>query len=164
MNAKEHANLLSIFSWIYAGVQGIFVALFVLIVLLYGGMGIAMAFTAKHSDLGGLVVFGVMVLLFGFIAVFGLICMIANIRMGKQLRGMTPPTQRSMLFTGILNCVSWFCGGIMLMPFGIALGAYGIWFGVSEKGNAFLEGREPQPPYPALYPQGQMYPEQWRQP
>ncbi len=162
MNAKEHANLLSIFSWVYAGIQGIFVLIFFLLVVVYGGLGIAMAFTAKNSEAAGLVVFGFFVFFFGLIFLFGLICMIANIRMGRQLRGHRRPTQRSMMVVGILNCMSWVCGGIFLMPFGIALGAYGIWFGVSDTGRAFLEGREPHPPYPALYQQGQMYPQQWQ--
>ena len=160
MTAKEHTNLLSIFAWIYAGVQGIFVCLYLLLVVIYGGLGIAMAFTAKQSEAAGLIMFGVFVLIFGAIAIMGILCMFSNIRLGKQLRGNTPPTQRSMIVSAILNLVSWVCGGIFLMPFGIGLGVYGIWFSQSDVGKAFLEGREYYPnnafpPNPQYYPVNQ---------
>jgi hypothetical protein len=141
MQANEHTNLLSIFAWVYAALQGVFVVFYLLFGLLYGGIGIAMAFSAKRSDAAGLIIFGVIVALFVVICVFGLICMIANIRMGKQLRSNVPPTQRAMKVTSILNFLSWFCGGIFLMPFGIALGAYGLWFTLSDLGKAYLAGQ-----------------------
>lgn len=153
MTAKEHTNLLSIFAWVYAGIQSLFVCFYVLFALLYGGLGIAMAFTAKQSDVAGLIIWGVLVLIFALIAIMGIICVISNIWLGKKLRGGTPPTQRSMLVTAILNCISWVCGGIFLMPFGIGLGVYGIWFAVSDVGKAFLEGREFQPNYALANPQ-----------
>lgn len=156
MTAKEHTNLLSIFAWVYAGIQGLVVCLYLLLVLVYGGMGIAMAFSAKQSDAAGLIIWGVLVLIFALIAIMGIICVISNIRLGKQLRSNTPPTQRSMIISAILNFISWICGGIFLMPFGIALGVYGIWFSQSDVGKAFIEGREYQPnnipPTPQYYP------------
>lgn len=157
MTAKEHTNLLSIFAWVYAGIQGLFVCLYLLLVLVYGGLGIAMTLSAKQSDVAGLIIWGVVVLIFGLIAVMGIVCVISNIWLGKKLRSGTPPTQRSMIVTAILNFVSWICGGILLMPFGIALGIYGIWFAVSDVGKAFLEGREFQPNY-AFPPNPQYYP------
>jgi hypothetical protein len=157
MTAKEHTNLLSIFSWVYAGIQGLFVCLYLLLVLIYGGLGAAMAFTSKQSDAVALIMLGVFVLIFGLIAILGIICMISNIRLGKQLRGDTPPTSRTMIVSGILNLVSWVCGGILLMPFGIGLGVYGLWFSQSDVGKAFLEGRVYQPNY-AFPPNPQYYP------
>jgi hypothetical protein len=159
MTAKEHTNLLSIFAWVYAGIQGLVVCLYLLVVLLYGGLGIAMAFSAKQSDAAGLIVWGVMVLIFGSIALMGIICVISNIRLGKKLRGGTPPTSRSMIVSGILNCISWICGGVFLMPFGIGLGVYGIWFSQSDIGKAYIEGREYQPNH-AFPPNPQYYPVQ----
>jgi hypothetical protein len=157
MTGKEHSNLLSIFAWVYAGIQGLFVCIYLLLVVLYGGLGAAMAYDAKQSDAAGLILFGVIVLIFAAIGIIGLICMISNIRLGKQLRGTRPPTQRSMIVSGILNCISWVCGGVLLMPFGIALGVYGIWFSQSDVGKAFLEGRDYQPNY-AFPPNPQYYP------
>lgn len=157
MQAKEHTNLLSIFAWIYAGFQGVFVVFFLLFALLYGGMGIAMSLTAKNSELAGLVVFAVMVILFAAISVFGLVCMIANIQMGRRLRSDTPPTQKRMIVTSILNFLSWACGGVFLMPFGIALGVYGLWFALSDLGKAYLAGQPYQ--FPAVPPPIQPYQE-----
>lgn len=163
MTAKEHTNLLSIFGWVYAGIQALFVCLYIILVLMYGGMGAVMAFSARQTDVAGMVMMFIMVVLFSLIAIVGLVCVIANIWMGKRLRGDALPTQRSMIVIGILNCISWICGGMCLMPFGIALGAYGIWFGVSETGRAFLEGRAlTSPPSPAYY-HGQGNADIWRQ-
>ena len=147
MTAREHTNLLSIFAWVYAGIQSLFVGLYLLVILLYGGLGIAMALDSKSNDAAGLIIFGFVVLFFGLIALMGVVCVISNIWLGKRLRSNRPPTQRSMIVTAILNCVSWACGGILLMPFGIGLGVYAIWFSQSDGGKALLEGREIQPNY-----------------
>lgn len=156
MTAREHANLLSIFAWVYAGIQSLFVGLYLLIILLYGGVGIAMALDSKGDDAAGLVIFAFFVLLFGLIALLGIVCLISNIWFGKRLRSVFPPTQRSMILTAILNCVSWVCGGILLMPIGIGLGIYAIWFSQWDAGKAFLEGREFKPNY-AFPPNPQYY-------
>lgn len=150
MTAKEHTNLLSIFAWIYAGIQALVVCVYLLFIIVYGGLGIAMAFTAKQSDAAGLIIWGVIVLIFALIALMGIICVISNVWLGKRLRSGMPPTQRSMIVTAILNCISWVCGGALLMPFGIALGAYGFWFALSDVGKAFIEGRDFQPNYAFL--------------
>lgn len=147
MTAREHTNLLSIFAWVYAAIQSIFVCIYLLLILIYGGLGIAMALDAKGNDTAGLIMFGFIVLLFGFVAIMGIVCVIANIRLGKRLRSERPLTPRSMIVTAILNCVSWACGGILLMPFGIGLGVYTIWFSQWDAGKAFLDGRELQPNY-----------------
>jgi hypothetical protein len=122
-----------------------------------------MALTSRQSDAAGLIVFGVFVMIFGVIAILGIVCMIANIRLGKRLRSQAPPSERSMIVSGILNCVSWVCGGIFLMPFGIALGVYGIWFSQSTVGKAYINGLDHQPnnafpPNPQYYPVQQRYP------
>ncbi len=157
MTAREHTNLLSIFAWVYAAVQSIFVCIYLLLILIYGGLGIAMALDAKGNDAAGLIIFGLFVLFFGLIAILGIICVISNIWLGKRLRSSRPPTQLSMIVTAIVNCISWACGGILLMPFGIGLGVYAIWFSQWDAGKAFLQGREFQPNY-AFPPNPQYYP------
>jgi hypothetical protein len=156
MQAREHTNLLSIFAWIYAGLQGLFVVFFLLLVLLYGGIGVASAATFRSSDVAGIVFIAIFAMLFVAIAIFGIACMIANIQMGRRLRSQNPPTQKRMIATSILNSISWVCGGMFLMPFGIALAVYGFWFALSETGKAYLEGNPLAPAYafpgdPQLY-------------
>ncbi len=157
MQAREHTNLLSIFAWVYAGLQGLFVLFFFLMVLLYGGIGVASAATARSSDMVGLVFIAVFALLFVAIALFGIACMVANIQMGRRLRSHNPPTQKRMIVTSVLNSVSWVCGGMFLMPFGIALAVYGLWFALSDTGKAYLEGRETAPAF-AFPGESQAYP------
>lgn len=157
MRPKEHANLLSIFSWVYAGIQAVIVLLFLLYIVLFGGMGIYGFLTQKNSDLYGFIVIGILVLIFAFLMAFGFGSMIANIQLGRQLRSDTPPTQKRIVITAILNFLSFLCGGIMLLPFGTALGVYEIWFSQSDTGKAFLEGRDLAPSY-AFPPNPQYYP------
>jgi hypothetical protein len=142
---SEHANLLSIFSWILAGIQGFMFLFLALYVVIFGAMTVLTFLNAKQSDPAGIAVIAGILLLVGLLALFGLICIVANIRMGKRLRGGEPPSQRSLIGTAILNMLSFLCGGIMVMPFGIALGVYSLWFALSDPGKAFLSHYPNQP-------------------
>jgi hypothetical protein len=156
MKPAEHANLLAIFSWVFAGIQGMVLLLFT-VYILFMGTAAVMAFLSpsNHGDASGLIVFGIIILVILLLAVFGLLSMILNIRLGRRLRSSLPPTQRSVLFTSILNFLSFLCGGIMVWPFGIALGVYALIFAYSDKGKAFLSGLSYQPPQaPSAEPYG----------
>jgi hypothetical protein len=156
MKPNEHANMLSIFAWIYAGIQG-FMFLFILLYLVILGLGGVMsAVNGNEADAGGLIVVAVIFVIIGFLALVGLATIIANIRMGRRLRGGKLPTQQSIVITSILNICSFLCGGIIALPFGTALGVYGLWFALSEQGKMFLSGQTYDPVY-AYPPNPQLY-------
>ena len=142
MRPAEHANLIGIFSWILAGIQGFVFLFFALYVVIFGGLTIAAMFGPKNQDTSGLLVLGIVVGVFALLALFGLVCLIANIWIGRRLRSADPPSQRSVVVMAILNFCSFLCGGLMIWPFGIALGVYQLWFALSIPGKAFLGPRE----------------------
>lgn len=145
MKPSEHANLISIFSWVLAGIQGLVFLLFALYILIFGIAMIAAILSPENPDKSGLIVLALVVGLIGVLAAFGLVCVIANFRIGRRLRSSNLPTQRSLVVMAILNFLSLFCGGLMVWPFGIALGVYEIWFAMSDQGKAFLTGHEFSP-------------------
>ena len=133
MRAGEHANLIGVFSWILAGIQGFVFLLFSLYILIFGIAVIAAMLDPANKDNSGLVVLAIVVAVIGLLAAFGLASVIANIVIGRRIRGNSPPKPRSLVIMAILNCCSFLCGGIMVWPFGIALGIYQIWFATSDQ-------------------------------
>ena len=74
-------------------------------------------------------------------AVVFIICsIVANFRMGLKLRRMPPPTRRSVIVSSILSLISSIFGGIFLLPFGVALCIYGVWFATNKAGRDYLAG------------------------
>ena len=140
MKGKEHANLLGIFAYVFAGFQGLITAFFGLYLLLLGGLGVMAAFDSKSGDAGGVVMMAVFTVIFGVMFGLGLTSIIMNIKMGRRLRSDDPPPPRSVMITSILNCCSLLFGGMMSLPFGAAVGAYGIWFATSDVGKRYLAG------------------------
>jgi hypothetical protein len=140
MKGKEHANLLGIFAYVFAGFQGLITGLFGLYLLLLGGLGIMAAFDSRSGDAGGLVMMLIFAAVIGVMFGLGLASIIMNIKMGRRLRSGDPPAQRSVMITSILNCCSLLFGGMMSLPFGAAVGAYGIRFATSDVGKRYLSG------------------------
>jgi len=57
-----------------------------------------------------------------------LISIVANIRLGARLRSGILPSGRAIVLTSIVSAVSSVFAGLVLVPFGLALCVYGIWF------------------------------------
>jgi hypothetical protein len=152
MKPKDHANLLSIFAWIMAGWQMLFVLLFGLYVLITGGVAVGMALDPKVNDPGGPIVMAVMAAVFGVFTLFGLTGSITNFVLGRRLRAETPPTQKFVITACIINFVGFLTGGI----FAAALGGYGLWFATSDQGKAFFAGQGDAYSPPGVLP-GQGY-------
>ena len=140
MKGQELANLLGIFAYVFAGIQSLITLFFGLYVLIMGGLGVMVALDAKANDAGGVVMMFVFTAIFGLLFALGLASVLMNIKMGRRLRSGNPPTKRSVMITSILNCCAMLFGGIFSMPFGAAVGAYGIWFANSEVGKRYFEG------------------------
>ena len=140
MKGKEHANLLGIFAYVFAGFQGLITFLFGLYLLVLGGLGVMATLDARSADAGGLVMMFVITAVFAVMFGLGLTSIIMNVKMGRRLRSDIPPTQRSVMIASIVNCCSVLFGGMMSLPFGAAVGAYGIWFATSDVGKRYLAG------------------------
>ena len=139
MKGKEHANLLGIFAYVFAGIQSLITMFFGLYVLIMGGLGVMVALDARANDAGGVVMMLVFTAIFGVLCALGLTSIIMNIKMGRRLRSDDPPTKRSVMITSILNCCAMLFGGMFSMPFGAAVGVYGIWFASSDVGKRYFE-------------------------
>ena len=142
MQLNQHANLLSIFAWIMAGIQFIFVLIFGLYVLFTGGVAIGMALDPTVKDAGAPIMMGVFAAIFGVFTLMGLACVISNIVFGRQLRKPTPPSQRFVIVASIINILGMFFTGI----FSIALGVYGLWFAMSDQGKLYFSCQGHLPP------------------
>ena len=148
MTGKDHANLLGIFAYVFAGIQSFITLFFGLYVVLIGGVGVLIALDGKVEDAGGVVMMFVFAAIFGVIFSLGVASIVMNVKMGRRLRSGTPPGKRAVMITSIMNCAAIFAGGMFSMPFGAAIGGYGIWFAASDVGKQYFEGLpEPQPLY-----------------
>lgn len=151
MERNEQANLLSIFSFIFAGIQGLALLFIGLYALMMFGVLIAGLLNDSRGEPGAYLVSAFIAVLFGIMAGVGLTNVILNIKLGRALRSRRPPTPKRVMVTSIFNLCSFLCGGVFILPFGMALGIFGIVFASSDKGKAFLTGRplgrlEPPPP------------------
>jgi glucan phosphoethanolaminetransferase (alkaline phosphatase superfamily) len=141
MTAKDHSKLLSIFFFIAGGLVTL-LGLFLGIV--YGLMGLMFAATAKGE---GALVGGVFVVLAIVIGLLFLIVGCLHLMSGWKLyKG-----QQSAKIWAIISSI------LMLpvfIPFGTALGVYGLWFIFGDQGKAFFAGNStdgsymPPPPPP----------------
>src|SRR5688572_149990 len=106
MERNQSADLLSIFSFIFAGIQG----LAVLFIGLYSLMMFAVLVMGAGNSRGGnaetLIVPVVVTALFTFMGGIGLTIVILNIKLGRALRGRHRPTQKRVIVTSIFNICS----------------------------------------------------------
>lgn len=127
MTGKDHSKLLGIFFMVQGGLQllaGVFM------VLIYGGMGIAMLSTARRSEeqaIGGIVL-GVGIVFGIFVLLFAAFYLLTGWKMHKQ--------QQSARVWGIIAS----CIALLGFPLGTALGVYGLWFFFGEQGKNFYGG------------------------
>jgi hypothetical protein len=139
---RNQAETLGLFFWIYSGLQAIFALFYIVIILIYGVSGVMMLVSARNTS-DAAPAFGMMmvfVIFFVVILLLGVVSMVLNIRAGKQLRGEGIASKNAIMAASIGSIVSFICGGICILPFAIAMGVYGIWFAVSEAGNAYFSG------------------------
>ena len=155
MERNETANLLSIFSFIFAGIQGLALLFVGLYVVIMGFVLISSAVNARNAGPEAYIVPGLIAALFAVMGAIGLTNVILNIKLGRALRSLRPPSQKRVIVTSIFNICSFLCGGVFILPFGMALGIFGIVFATSDKGKAFLSGmpsgRILAPPPPVAY-------------
>lgn len=142
-NIRNQAETLGLFFWIYSGLQAVFALFYVAIILIYGVSGVLMLVNARNASdaapaFGMIIVF---VIFFAIILLLGVVSMVLNIKAGKQLRGPGIASKNAIIAASIGSIVSFICGGICILPFAVAMGVYGIWFAVSETGNAYFSGK-----------------------
>jgi len=140
MERNETANLLSIFSFIFAGIQGLALLFIGLYALLMAFILVSSLMSGTSSDLEGFLVPGLIAVVFAIMGAVGLTNVLLNVKLGRALRSSRPPTQKRIVVTSIFNICSFLCGGVFILPFGVALGIFGIVFATSEKGRAYLSG------------------------
>ena len=157
MTAKEHANLIGILSYVFAGIQGFMTLFFGAYALIMAAIFVAAAVGGDANDVGGIVVTAVFTAIFGIISVLGLTSIYMNVKLGRRLRSDDLPSSRSMKFTAILNICSLFYGGMVALPFGAALGGYELWFATSDIGKRFLSGTPEAEPIYMNPPPAQAY-------
>ena len=168
MTGKEHANLLGIFAYVFAGIQSLITFFFGAYLVILGGLTLIAAFGGNSNDLEGVLMMLVVSTIFGIFFALGFAAMVMNIRMGRRLRGGKAVTKRTVMTASIMNCCAIVFGGMFSMPFGAAVGAYGIWFATSDVGKRFFAGEpDPAPAYinpPQAQSQAQEYnePYKWR--
>lgn len=138
MQPKEHANLLSIFFWVFAVLQSLVTILWISIV---GFVGYAAANVPRQnrSDADeATTVFTVMLLIFGGIALIALACTMINIFAGIGLRRQKSWAKTLALTASITSVISSIFMGFWAFPVGLALGIYGLWFVLSDDGKRFF--------------------------
>jgi hypothetical protein len=139
---NQNANLLSIFSFVFAGIQGLallFIGLYAVVMAFV--MISSMVTNSRNTDAGAYLVTGLITAFFVLMGAFGLTNVLLNIKLGRMLRSKRLPTQKRVIVTSIFNLCSFLCGGVFILPFGMALGIFGIVFASSDNGKAFLSGK-----------------------
>ncbi|MEZ5425691.1 MAG: hypothetical protein R2747_05460 [Pyrinomonadaceae bacterium] len=146
MTAKEHAKLLGLFFWIYAGIQ-----LFVIGfsgVMMFLWTGIMFSEFSRHSSAQHSAnfpqFFGMMGVIMVFAVFMGLILLIPKFVAGYGLR----KDKSWAKVWAIIGC----CLAVLNAPLGTALGIYGFWFIFGDLGKEYFDGPQidnvPNPPPP----------------
>lgn len=144
MTPKEHAKLLGLFMWIFAGLNILIVVAIAVVYMAFAGV-IAFAISNEPHRPGsqpppppeaiiGFMFVGMIILL-----VATLIFMLPKIVSGYGLR---KGRSWAKVWT-IIACVL----AVLNFPLGTAVGVYGFWFVFGDAGKAYFDG-------PDFYPQG----------
>ena len=145
MNAKEQNKLAGIFLLIHGAVQAVMMSA---IILIYGGVGVAMSATARHNEdqFAGLILVVVMALVFLFSLIFVVPQLIGGWKMLKE----RPNARTWGIIGSIVSCMSF--------PLGTAAGVFGLVFLFGDAGRQFYLGSnsspnyyQPQPPPPSSW-------------
>lgn len=133
MTPKEHAKLLGLLFWIYAGFN--LVVTLGMAVFWFGMMGVVMSEVSKAprrgSEANPEAFVGMMFVIMIFVIVITLIFMIPDVVAGFALR-----KEKSWAkIWAIIAC----CLAVISFPFGTALGVYGFWFIFGDLGKAYFD-------------------------
>lgn len=143
MQPKEHANLISIFSWIVAAIQAFLLLLYgIYLIMMIVILIAAIADVANPDARPALAISIIFSIGLTIVMVIGIASLISNVRMALRLKKDSPPEPKSLKMSSMLNFASFFCGGI----FSVGLGVYGLWFATSDQGKWFLSGSSPTIP------------------
>ena len=128
MTPKEHAKLLGLFMWIFAGLQIGFIALIAIFyVAIFGFIAANMGNTPHRADEPPPeAILGIFVVVMIFVLVITLAFMIPKIVAGYGLR---KGKSWAKVWT-IIACVL----AVMSVPLGTAVGVYGLWFVFGDAG------------------------------
>jgi hypothetical protein len=139
MTPKEHAKLLGLFMWIFAGLHIVIVAAIMVVYLAFAGV-IAVAISNEPHRPGSApppppeFIIGIMFVAVIIALVATLVFMIPKIVAGYGLRN---GKSWAKIWT-IIACIL----AVMNFPLGTAVGVYGLWFCFGDEGKAFFEGPE----------------------
>jgi hypothetical protein len=148
MTPKEHAKLLGLFMWIFAGLHLIIVAAIAVVYMAFAGV-IAVAIANEPHRPGSTpppppeVIIGFM-----FVAVIIIVAATLFFMLPKIISGYGLRKGRSWAKAWtIVACVL----AVLNFPLGTAVGVYGFWFVFGDAGKAYFDGpdfaaREFQPP------------------
>lgn len=62
-----------------------------------------------------------------------LLTIVLNLVLGLRLRSEKVPTGRFIVVTSIFNLISGAIAGLIVMPFGVAIFIYGLWFAINRQ-------------------------------
>ncbi|MBC7901146.1 MAG: hypothetical protein H7070_13965 [Saprospiraceae bacterium] len=159
MKPKEHANLLSIFFWVFAAFQTLMFLLIALYVVFMGVAGVMAVMESKNGLDGGSVVLFVIGAILLLLLAFGAVSIALNVAAGYGLRNEKAWAKKCVTAASILSSLSFMCGGMMIAPLGMALAVYGLWFRFGGVGDVYFGKTFPmQQQYNVLPPP----PENWR--
>ncbi|MGI8884472.1 MAG: hypothetical protein ACR2IA_09550 [Pyrinomonadaceae bacterium] len=127
MTGKDHNKLLSIFHFVQGGLQA-FGGIVVL--LIYGGLGIAMRQSARGSE--EQMVGTIFIVLAFVIAPIILLFASINLTAGYKMLKEKPGARNWGIAASIISLLS--------IPLGTALGIYGLWFLCGDEGKQFYLG------------------------
>jgi hypothetical protein len=139
MTPKEHAKLLGLLMWIFAGLQiGIVVLLGVFYAVIIGFVSTMIANQPRRpGDPPPEAIMGIVVVVMIFALVTALAFCIPKV---VAAYGLRRGKSWAKLWT-IIACVL----AVMSFPLGTAVGVYGLWFVFGEAGKAYFEGPDFNP-------------------
>jgi len=136
MTAKEHAKLLGLFMWIFAGFQLLLVVVLGLFYAVFAGFIMTVIKNAPHRPGDPPppppeVILGIVVVIMIFALVTVVLFSIPKLIAGYGLR---KGKSWAKVWT-MVACIL----GIMSFPIGTAVGIYGLWFVLGDQGKAYFD-------------------------
>lgn len=146
MTPREHANLLGLFMWIFAGLQiGVIGLIAVFYVAIFGFISTQIgSMPHRPNEPPPEAIFGIFLIVMIIALVVTVAFMIPKIVAGYGLR---KGKSWAKIWT-IIACVL----AVMSVPIGTAVGVYGLWFVFGDEGKAFFDGPDFNAPRAAEVP------------
>lgn len=134
MSGKEHASLLGLLMLIYAGFQAV--------MMIFSGVVVTVMFGTMMSEFSRMprgagepnpeAIFGMVSVIMVFAFALAFLLLIPQVVAGLKLRG----EKSSAKIWAIIACIL----ALLNLPFGTALGIYGLWFIFGEEGKKYFGG------------------------